>query len=105
MAADLAAPDLDVETRIPFDPDCGALDGRRFVYELIELLDLILLRDDGLAECTVFNCSFKFSKIISQFQVLPTKSYNKERGGTFYITLFRKWYYTKKDHFAFIIES
>lgn len=53
MAADLAAPDLDVETRIPFDPDCGALDGRRLVYEPIELLDLKLLRDDGLAECTI----------------------------------------------------
>lgn len=85
MAADLAAPDLDVDTRIPFDPDCGALDGRRFVYELIELLDLILLRDDGLAECTVFNCSFKIQSKNSQFQVLPTKSYNKERDFGIYI--------------------
>lgn len=63
MAADLAAPDRDVDTRIPFDPDCGALDGRRFVYEPIELLDLKLPRDDGRTECTVFNFSFKFSKI------------------------------------------
>lgn len=66
MAADLAAPDRDVETRIPLEPDCGALDGRRLVYEPIELLDLKLLRDDGRAECTVFNLSaliWKFSLI------------------------------------------
>lgn len=50
MAADLAAPDLDVDTRTPFEPDCGALDGRRFVYELIELLDRRLDRDDGRPE-------------------------------------------------------
>lgn len=68
MAADLAAPDRDVDTSIPFDPDCGALDGRRFVYEpmeFLELLDLKLLRDDGLAECTVHKsklfCRFNFS--------------------------------------------
>lgn len=63
MAADLAAPDLDVETRIPFEPDWGALDGRRFVYEpieFLELLDLKLLRDDGLAECTTFNFCLNF---------------------------------------------
>lgn len=31
MAADLAAPDRDVDTSIPFEPECGALDGRRLV--------------------------------------------------------------------------
>lgn len=51
MAADLAAPVRDVDTRTPFDPDCiGALDGRRLLNEPIEPLDLKLDRDDGRAD-------------------------------------------------------
>lgn len=53
MAADLAAPDLDVDTNTPFEPDCGALDGRRLLYEPMELLERILDLDDGRPECTV----------------------------------------------------
>lgn len=51
MAADRAAPDLDVETRIPLLDEfvCGALDGRRW-NEPIELLERMLDRDDGRAE-------------------------------------------------------
>lgn len=54
MAADLAAPDLDVETKIPLLPavefECGALDSRRWPYDPNELLERILERDDGRAE-------------------------------------------------------
>lgn len=54
MAAERAAPDLDVETKIPLLPavefECGALDSRRLPYEPNELLERILERDDGRAE-------------------------------------------------------
>lgn len=50
MAADLAAPERDVDTRTPFEPDCGALEGRRLTYDDIELLERILPRDEGRAE-------------------------------------------------------
>lgn len=54
MAAERAAPDLDVETRIPLLPavefECGALDNRRWPYDPNELFDLMLERDDGRAE-------------------------------------------------------
>lgn len=53
MAADLAAPVRDVDTRTPFDPDCGALDGRRLPYEPIEPLECRLERDDGRADWAV----------------------------------------------------
>lgn len=53
MAAERAAPERDVLTRTPFEPLCGALDGRLWLYELIELLDRRLERDDGRPECTV----------------------------------------------------
>lgn len=56
MAAERAAPDLDVETRIPLLPavefECGALDNRRWPYDPKELFDLMLERDDGRAEWT-----------------------------------------------------
>lgn len=50
MAAERAAPERDVDTSTPFEPDCGALDGRRLQYDEIELLERILPRDDGRAE-------------------------------------------------------
>lgn len=53
MAAERAAPERDVLTRTPLEPLCGALDGRLWLYELIELLDRRLERDDGRPECTV----------------------------------------------------
>ena len=53
MAADLAAPDRDVDTKTPFEFVCGALDGRRLPYDPMELLECKLERDDGRAECTV----------------------------------------------------
>lgn len=39
MAADLAAPERDVDTNIPFEPAVGALDGRRLPNEPIELVE------------------------------------------------------------------
>lgn len=39
MAADLAAPERDVDTKMPFEPTVGALDGRRGPYEPIELVE------------------------------------------------------------------
>lgn len=56
MAADLAAPERDVDTNTPFELAVGALDGRRLPNEPIELLECILDRDEGRAECTVENC-------------------------------------------------
>lgn len=53
MAAERAAPERELLTRTPLDPDCGALDGRRLVNELMELLERMLERDDGRPECTV----------------------------------------------------
>lgn len=50
MAADLAAPERDVDTNTPFEPHCGALDGRRLLYDPMLLLDRILDLDDGRAE-------------------------------------------------------
>lgn len=54
MAAERAAPDLDVETKIPLLPvvefECGALDSRRCPFDPNELLLRILERDDGRAE-------------------------------------------------------
>lgn len=49
MAAERAAPERDVDTNTPFEPllVCGALDGRRFPYEPIDVLERILDRDDG----------------------------------------------------------
>lgn len=53
MAAERAAPERDELTSTPLEPLCGALDGRRWLYELIELLERRLERDDGRPECTV----------------------------------------------------
>lgn len=54
MAAERAAPERLVETSTPLLPDelvCGALDGRRWLYEPNELLERMLAeRDDGRAE-------------------------------------------------------
>lgn len=49
MAAERAAPERDVDTKIPFvlDDECGALEALRCPYELIELLERKLERDDG----------------------------------------------------------
>lgn len=47
MAAERAAPERDVDTNTPFVVVCGALDGRRWPNEPIELLERILDRDDG----------------------------------------------------------
>lgn len=60
MAADLAAPERDVDTKMPFELAVGALDGRRLPNEPIELLECILERDDGRAECTVGNISLLY---------------------------------------------
>lgn len=55
MAADLAAPEREVDTNTPLEPHCGALDGRRLLYEPMLLLDRMLERDEGRPECTVNN--------------------------------------------------
>lgn len=57
MAAERAAPERDELTSTPLEPLCGALDGRRWLYELIELLDRIEERDDGRPEWTVSGIS------------------------------------------------
>lgn len=53
MAADLAAPVRDVDTRTPLEPAWGALEERRFVKEPIDPLDRILERDEGRADWIV----------------------------------------------------
>lgn len=53
IAADRAAPVLDVDTRTPLLPDvfvCGALEARRLLNEPNELFERMLDRDDGRAE-------------------------------------------------------
>lgn len=63
MAAERAAPERDVDTRMPLPDElvCGALDGRRLLNEPIELFEWMLERDEGRAEfewtASVGSCS------------------------------------------------
>lgn len=61
MAADLAAPVRDVDTRTPFEPDCGALEARRFVNDPTEPLERRLLREDGRADWIVSGIPVKWT--------------------------------------------
>lgn len=59
MAAERAAPERDVDTRMPLlELVCGALDGLRLLNDPIELFEWMLERDDGRAEFewTAFSC-------------------------------------------------